>query len=109
MTYDIGATAALGARVSVAMALLSIFGVAVGAAVTNRTVALVAVIAWFALAEDLVGGALHVRRFVPGAAVRGLVSAGPGTTSTAIAVLLLLAFVLAATAAATTALRHDVA
>jgi hypothetical protein len=76
MTWDVAATAALFGRVVVAMVLLSALGVAVGAAIGNRTVALVAVLVWFTLAEDLVGALLHVDRHLPSAAVRSLVSAG---------------------------------
>ncbi len=93
MTWDIAATAALFGRVVVAMVLLSTLGVAVGAAIGNRTVALVAVLVWFTLAEDLVGALLHVDRHLPSAAV---------------AFSILVAFTVAASVAALASVRRDV-
>jgi ABC-type transport system involved in multi-copper enzyme maturation permease subunit len=109
MTWDIAATAALFGRVVVAMVLLSALGVAVGAAIGNRTVALVAVLVWFTLAEDLVGALLHVDRHLPSAAVRSLVSAGTaGATTAPVAASILVAFTFAASVAALASVRRDV-
>jgi ABC-2 type transport system permease protein len=109
MTVDAATTAALFGRVAVAMALLAALGVGVGCAVRNRTVALVAVIVWFALVEDLVGGLLHLHRFLPSAAVRSLVSASATAPTTApVGALLLLAVVATTLGAATIALRRDI-
>jgi ABC-type transport system involved in multi-copper enzyme maturation permease subunit len=110
MAVDAGATAALFGRVVVATVLLTALGVAVGTAVRNRTVALVAVIVWFALAEDLIGGLLHIKRFLPSAAMQSLVSASASAGTTApVGALLLLAVVATALVAAVVALRTDVA
>lgn len=110
MTIDVAPTAALFGRVVVATVLLAAFGVAVGTAVRNRTVALIAVIVWFALVEDLVGGLLKVQRFLPSAAMRSLVSAEAAAPTTAVVgALLLLAVVVAGLSAASVALRRDVA
>ena len=110
MTFDVGPSAALFGRVVLAVVLLAALGVAVGTAVRNRTVALVGVIVWFALAEDLVAALLRIERFLPSAAMRSLVSAGPAApTSALVGALLLLAFVVAALAIADISLRRDVA
>jgi ABC-type transport system involved in multi-copper enzyme maturation permease subunit len=109
MTYDLWDTTALLGRVTVAVVLLTTFGVAVGAAVRNRTGALVAVLVWFALAEDVVGGVLRIERFLPSAAFRSLVSAdasSPTPAATAVLLLLVLATVTACAAAHST--RRDV-
>ena len=109
LTYDVAPSAAMLGRVALAMALLAVLGVGIGVAVRNRTVAMVAAIVWFALAEDLVGALLHVGRYLPGAAVQGLVSNAAttehpaGLTSAA----LLLAYVAAAGVAARVALQRD--
>jgi ABC-type transport system involved in multi-copper enzyme maturation permease subunit len=109
MTYDLPATAALLARVSVAVVLLTTFGVAVGAALRNRTVALVSVLVWFTLAEDVLGGVLRIERFLPSAAFRSLVSAdASGPTPAGTAVLLLLVLVAGAACAAAVSTRRDV-
>jgi ABC-type transport system involved in multi-copper enzyme maturation permease subunit len=110
MTYDVGATAALGGRVVVAMVLLTLLGLAVGVVLGNRTVALVAVVVWFALAESVVGGLLRVERFLPGSAVHDLVAAEAGRPTTAPAAAVILAvLVTGAAAAALVAARRDVA
>lgn len=110
MTYDIAATAALLGRVAATMALLAASGVALGAAARNRTIALVAVVAWFALGEDLVGALLGIERFLPGAAAQSLVSASVSSaTSALVAALLLVAFLAATAGAAALSLRRDIA
>jgi ABC-2 type transport system permease protein len=109
MTYDIGPTAAMLARVMAAMVLLTSLGVAVGAAFRNRTVAMVATIGWFALGEDLVGAVLHAPRYLPGAAVQGLVSntATPDHLAASASAALLVAYVVGVGAAARVALGRD--
>lgn len=110
MDFDLSSTAALLGRLTLTMVLLTTFGVAFGAAVRDRTIALVAVVVWFALGEDLVGALLDIERFLPGAAVKGLVSASATTaTSAPLAVLLLVAFLIACAAAAVLSLRRDIA
>jgi ABC-type transport system involved in multi-copper enzyme maturation permease subunit len=110
MTVDVAASAALFGRVVVATVLLTVLGVAVGTAVRNRTAALVGMIVWFTLAEDLIGGLLHVKRFLPSAAMRSLVSASPSALTTApVGAMLLLSVVAAALLAAVVALSRDVA
>ena len=110
MTVDGAALAALFGRVVVASVLFTVLGVAVGTAVRNRTVALVAVIVWFALAEDVIGGLLRIKRFLPSSAMESLVSASSTAATTApVATLLLLAVVAVALLLAIVALRLDVA
>lgn len=101
-TYDVGPTAALLGRVVTAMVLLTALGVAVGVLLRNRTVALVAVVLWLALGEDLVAALLRGDRLLPGAAAQDLVS---GSASSA---LVLAGLVAAAFAAAAVSLRRDV-
>ena len=110
MTYDLAATAALASRVVGAMVLFTLLGLAVGAALRNRTVALVAGLGWFALAESVVGSLLHVERFLPGTAMQDLVAAETGRASTApVAAVILGVLVAAAAGAALAVVRHDVA
>ncbi len=111
LAVDLTATTALFGRVALAMVLAALLGTVVGAAIRNRAAALVAALAWFALAEDLLGALLHVKRFLPGATLTGLVTnhAGPDVLAAPQA-----AAVLAATAAglilvAAGLLRRDVA
>ena len=81
MDYDAAATVALLGRVSLAMVLLTTLGVAIGAALRERTAALVAVVVWFALGEDLLGALLDIERFLPGAATQSLVAASASSAS----------------------------
>jgi hypothetical protein len=109
MTYDLAATGALLGRVLLASLVLAAIGVAVGAAIRNRTVALVAVLVWFSLAEDLIGPLLHIARFLPSAAMQSLVAAEPGAaTSGPLGALILVVCGIAATAAALVTLRRDI-
>jgi hypothetical protein len=101
-------TVALFGRVVVAMVLLSVLGVALGGLLRNRTVALVAVLVWFALAEDLIGALLHAKRFLPSSAVSSLVAGTGGSVSAAAAAALLLAVTGACVLAAAVALGRDV-
>ena len=93
------------------MVLAALLGTVAGAAIRNRAAALVAVLVWFALAEDLLGALLHIRRFLPGAAVTGLVTnqAGPDVLSAPRAALVLAATVAAASLVVTRLVRRDVA
>jgi ABC-2 type transport system permease protein len=107
--YDSGDTAALLLRVVVAMALLTALGVAVGVLLRSRTVALVAVVLWFALAEDLVAALLKGDRLLPGAAAQSLVSAGSGSSTSATSAALVLAGIVASTfVVAVVSLRRDI-
>lgn len=109
LTWDVAATAGLLGRVVVAMVLLTVLGVAVGVLMRSRTVALVAVVLWFALGEDLVAALAKGDRFLPGAAAQSLVSAAPGSgTSAVTAALALAALVVLALLAATATLRRDI-
>jgi ABC-type transport system involved in multi-copper enzyme maturation permease subunit len=110
LDVDVAATGALFGRVVVAMALATLLGTFVGAAIRNRAAALVAALAWFALAEDLLGALLDVERFLPGAAVAGLVTndVGPDALSAPQAALVLAATVAGAAVVATGLLRRDV-
>jgi ABC-2 type transport system permease protein len=108
-TWDAGRTAALLGRVVLAMMLLTALGVAVGVLLRNRTVALVTVVLWFALAEDLMAALFQGDRLLPGAAAADLVSAAPdGSTSAVAAALVLAALVAAALVAAGLNLRRDI-
>ena len=110
MVLDVGNTVALFGRVTLAMVLLTTLGVVLGAALRDRTVALVAVVVWFALGEDLVGALLEIERFLPGAATQALVSgAAVGDPSAPMAALLLVAVGAAAAGAAVFSLRRDIA
>jgi hypothetical protein len=110
MTLDIGATAGLIGRGAVAMSLLVLLGVAAGAAVRNRSVALVGLVVWFALGEEVAGGLLHIDRFLPGAVADELVAGGRahglGVVAASAA---LVAYVAVAASVARFALRRDVA
>lgn len=109
MTLDVGNTALLGVRVVAAMTLMTLLGLAAGAAIANRTVALVTCVAWLALAEDLLGALLHVARFLPAALAWGLVDGrADGTLGALLAALLLTAWTAAFAAAAVVALGRDV-
>ena len=108
-TYDALDTAALLLRVAVSMALLTALGVAVGVLLRSRTVALVAVVLWFALVEDLLASLLKGDRFLPGAAAQSLVSAGPGSATSATSAALVLAGIVAsAFVVASVSLRRDI-
>jgi hypothetical protein len=73
MSTDLASTAGLLARTSVAMTMLALLGVVLGAIIRNRAVALVACLAWLALGENLVGSLFKVAKVLPGSAVRALV------------------------------------
>jgi ABC-2 type transport system permease protein len=109
MTYDLAATGGMLARVALAMVMLSALGVALGAAVRNRTVALVSAIVWFALGEDIVGALLHVGRYLPGAAVQGLVSntSTPTHPAAVASTLVLVGYLTVAATTAALSLRRD--
>lgn len=109
MTYDLAATGAMLARVALAMVLLSALGVALGAAIRNRTVAMVSAVVWFALGEDIVGALLHVGRYLPGAAVQGLVSntSTPTHPAAVASTLVLVGYLALAAATAAVSLRRD--
>jgi hypothetical protein len=111
LVVDTAATGALFGRVVLAMVLAALLGTVAGAAIRNRAAALVAALAWFALAEDLLGALLHIRRFLPGTAVTGLVTneAGPDVLSAPRAGLVLAVTVAAASLVVTRLLRRDVA
>ena len=111
LVVDLAATGALFGRVVLAMVLAALLGTVAGAAIRNRAAALVAVLVWFALAEDLLGALLHIRRFLPSAAVTGLVTnqAGPDVLSAPRAALVLAATVAAASLVVTRLVRRDVA
>jgi ABC-2 type transport system permease protein len=110
MTYDIAETTAMLARVGLAMTLLAVLGVFLGAAFRNRTVALIATIVWFALGESLIGALFHLSRYLPGAAVRGVVTAEatPEHLGSSMSALILAAYVLAVGVAALYAARRDI-
>jgi ABC-2 type transport system permease protein len=109
LSYDLARTAGLLGRVVVAMVLLTALGVGLGVLVRSRTVALLVVVLWFALGEDLVGALLGGERFLPGAAVQSLVSAAPGSpTSAATAALVLAGLVAATFVAGGLTLRRDI-
>ncbi len=102
MTIDAAATVSLGGRVAMAMVLMASLGVVVGAAIANRTIALVASVAWLALGESLVGGLLRVPNLMPGALVSGIVD---GQVADG---LVLAVWLVAASVAALLVIRHDV-
>ena len=109
MDYDAAATVALLGRVTLAMVLLTTLGVAIGAALRERTAALVAVVVWFALGEDLFGALLDIERFLPGAATQSLVAASASSaTSAPVAALLLGGVVLTFATVASFGLRRDI-
>jgi hypothetical protein len=111
MTVDAGATAALFGRTTLAMSLLALLGVALATAIRNRTVALVGVVLWLILLEDLFGALLKVPELLPGATVQALVSGdgGPEALAAGPAAALLALFVAAAFAIAAITVRRDVA
>ena len=110
MSYDAAASALMLLRVLLTMVTLAVIGVGVGVSFRNRSVAMVAAIVWFALGESLLGGLLHITRFLPGAAVSGAVS--NTTTASHLAALpsalLLCGYSVLAATAAGAALRRDV-
>jgi ABC-2 type transport system permease protein len=109
MSLDLLATAGLFGRVTLAMTFMALLGLALGAMIRNRAVALVSCVAWLALAENLIGGLLRVRKLLPGALVLGLVS---GRSADAIAALpaatVLTGVLVTAAAAALLTVRRDV-
>jgi ABC-2 type transport system permease protein len=111
MTVDAGATAALFARTTLAMSLLALLGVALATAIRNRTVAIISVLVWLILLEDLFGSLLKIPELLPGAAVSALVSAdaGPDALAAGPAAAVLTLFPAAAVAAAAVTVRRDVA
>lgn len=109
MAYDLGPTAALAGRVTSAMVLFTTLGLFVGAVLRNRTVALVAVLVWFALAETVAGSLLHVERFLPGPVFQDLVTADALHSSAPLASLILFTIVTATATVAAVAIRRDVA
>jgi hypothetical protein len=111
MTIDLAATAGLLARTAAAMTLVSLLGVALAAIVRNRALALVACLAWVALAEDLIGAAFKIPKLLPGSAARAFVAGtgGPDALGPLAAALVLLAFTVVAAAVAVARLRSDVA
>ena len=109
MTVDAAATLALFGRVTLAMTLMALFGLAVGAAVRNRAVALVACIVWLAFAENLLGGLLRIPKLLPGALVSGLVAgSGHDALSALPSAVVLTGVVTAAVATARLTLGRDV-
>jgi ABC-2 type transport system permease protein len=110
MAVDAGATAALFARTTLAMSLLALLGVALATAIRDRTVALVSLLVWLILLEDLLGSVLKIPELLPGAAVQALVSAeaGPEALAAAPAAAVLAAFVAATLAVAAVTVRRDV-
>lgn len=109
MTYDLGPTAALAGRVTAAMVLFTTLGLFVGAILSNRTVAIVAVLVWFALAETVAGSLLRIERFLPGPVFQDLVTADARYSSVPLASLVLIAIVTATGTIAAVAIRRDVA
>jgi hypothetical protein len=111
MTVDAGATAGLFARTTLAMTLLAVLGVGVATAIRNRTVALLSVVVWLVLLEDIFGSLLKVPELLPGSAVQALVSGdgGPDALAAAPAAAVLALFAAAALAIAAVTVRRDVA
>lgn len=108
MTYDLGPTAALAGRATAAMVLFTTLGLFIGAALRNRTVALVAVLVWFALAESVLAALVDIERFLPGPVFQDLVTADARHSSAPVAALILAAVVTATAAVAVLATRRDV-
>ena len=109
MTVDAAETAALFLRVTTAMALVSMLAVALAAACRNRTAALVGGIVWLALAEDVLGGLLRIREYLPFTSVGSLVAGGtPDGLGTAASAAVLAGWTIALLLVATAALRRDV-
>lgn len=109
MSYDLGPTVALAGRVTGAMVLFTILGLCVGAVIRNRTVALVAVLVWFTLAESVLASLLHIERFLPGPVFQDLVTADAQHSSTPVAALTLVAVTAATAAVAAVTTHRDVA
>jgi ABC-2 type transport system permease protein len=110
MVVDVGTTAALMARTTLAMSLMALLGVAVATAIRNRTVALIGVLVWLILLEDLVGSLFKISELLPGAAVQALVSAdaGPDVLAAGPAAALLAGSAVAALAVAAVTVRRDI-
>jgi len=111
MTFDAAATAGLFARTTLAMSFLALLGVALATAIRSRTIALISVLLWLILVEDLFGTLLKTPELLPGATVQALVSAdaGPEALAAGPAAALLAAFAAAALAVAAVTVRRDVA
>ena len=110
MSLDYGATAGVLGRVTLAMTLMTLLGLAVGVLIRNRSAALVACIAWLALGEVVVGGLLRIPKLLPGSLVRGLVSgSGPDALASVPAAAVLTGLLLAVGAAAAMTVQRDVA
>ena len=111
MTFDAAATAGLFARTTLAMSLLALLGVALATAIRSRTVALISLLLWLILVEDLFGTLLKIPELLPGATVQALVSAdaGPEALAAGPAAALLAGFAAAALAVAAATVRRDVA
>jgi hypothetical protein len=110
MTVDALATAALFARTTVAMSLLALLGVGLATAIRNRTVAVVSVLVWLVILEDVIGALLKIPELLPGATVQALVAGdgGPGALDAAPAAGVLVGFVAVALLIARATLRRDV-
>lgn len=109
MTWDAAETAALFARVTAAMTLVAMLAVALAAACRNRTAALVGGIVWLALAEDVIGGLLRIREYLPFASVGSLVAGGTSDgLSGAGAAAVLAGWTVLLLLVATASLRRDV-
>jgi ABC-type transport system involved in multi-copper enzyme maturation permease subunit len=110
MTTDVSETVALFGRLTLAMVLMTLLGIALASIMRNRAVALVACVLWLSLAENMMGSLLRIPKLLPGAVVRGLVSgASPDGLAAAPAAALLAGFAATAFAAALLTLRRDVA
>lgn len=110
MSYDAVATLLLFCRATMAMMLLAVIGVLIGAASRNRTVALVAVVAWFGVLENMIAAVTTVDRFLPGAAIETFISpVRSPAMSPVVAALVLVALAAAAAVAACVVLGRDVA
>lgn len=109
MTFDVGTTVALFGRVCVAMVLSALLGVGLATLARNRTIALVAFLLWITLGETIIGGLLKIPRYMFGAAVQSVVSAGGSDVlPVASALALLLIVVGALTGGGLIALRRDI-
>jgi ABC-2 type transport system permease protein len=109
MTLDWAATAELFARAVAAMALFAVLGVGIAATIRNRAVALVGILIWLAFAEDIVGGLLHIGRYLPAAATQALgYGGGADALAAPLAAGVLVACTVGALASAVIALRQDI-
>jgi hypothetical protein len=91
------------------MSLSALLGVGVAATIRNRAVALVGVLIWIAFAEDIVGGLLHIDRYLPAAVAQALVTGGGAHALDApLAAAVLVAFTSAGLVSAVVALRQDI-